>query len=75
MEMNAQVECIDRDPEVIVRNIIEAVEDFLKVRGIRIPSSDILMLGDGYENPAEENEALFYGADYLELENAIMELI
>ena len=72
MEMNV---CVDRDPEVIVQEIIEAVEDFLKVRGIRIPSSDILMLGDGYENPAEENEALFYGADYLELEDAILELM
>lgn len=67
--------CVDRDPEVIVQEIIEAVEDFLKVRGIRIPSSDILMLGDGYENPAEENEALFYGADYLELEDAILDLM
>lgn len=48
--------------------IIEVFEDFLKDRGIRIPSSDAEMEADG---TLEGNEALIYGSDYAELEEAI----
>ena len=48
--------------------IIEVFEDFLKDRGIRIPSSDAEMEADG---ALEGNEALMYGSDYAELEEAI----
>ena len=48
--------------------IIEVFEDFLKDRGIRIPSSDAEMEADG---ALEGNEALIYGSDYADLENAI----
>lgn len=48
--------------------IIEVFEDFLKDRGIRIPSSDAEMEADG---ALDGNEALIYGSDYAELEEAI----
>ena len=48
--------------------IIEVFEDFLKDRGIRIPSSDAEMEADG---ALEGNDALIYGSDYAELEDAI----
>lgn len=48
--------------------IIEVFEDFLKDRGIRIPSSDAEMEAD---SALEGNEALIYGSDYAELEEAI----
>ena len=48
--------------------IIEVFEDFLKDRGIRIPSSDAEMEADG---ALEGNDALIYGGDYAELEDAI----
>lgn len=48
--------------------IIEAFEDFLQARGIRVPSSDAEMEADG---ALEGNEALIYGSDYAELEDAI----
>ena len=48
--------------------IIEVFEDFLKDRGIRIPSSDAEMEADG---ALEGNEALIYGSDYAELSEAI----
>ena len=48
--------------------IIEVFEDFLKDRGIRIPTSDAEMEADG---ALEGNEALIYGNDYAELEEAI----
>lgn len=52
--------------------IIEVFEDFLKDRGIRIPSSDAEMEADG---ALEGNEALIYGSDYAELEDAISECL
>lgn len=48
--------------------IIEVFEDFLKDRGIRIPSSDAEMVVD---DALEENEALIYGSDFDELSEAI----
>ena len=51
-----------------VMEIIEVFEDFLKDRGIRIPSSDAEMEADG---ALEGNEALIYGSDYAELEEAV----
>ena len=48
--------------------IIEVFEDFLKDRGIRIPSSDAEMEADG---ALEGNEAHIYGSDYAELSEAI----
>lgn len=48
--------------------IIEVFEDFLQARGIRIPTSDAEMEADGAR---DENEALIYGSDYAELEEAI----
>ena len=48
--------------------IIEVFEDFLKDRGIRIPSSDAEMEAAG---ALDGNEALIYGSDYAELEEAI----
>lgn len=48
--------------------IIEVFEDFLKDRGIRIPTSDTEMEADG---ALEGNEALIYGSDYAELEEAV----
>lgn len=52
--------------------IIEVFEDFLKDRGIRIPSSDAEMEADG---ALEGNDALIYGSDYAELEDAISECL
>lgn len=52
--------------------IIEVFEDFLKDRGIRIPSSDAEMEADG---ALEGNEAIIYGSDYAELEDAISECL
>ena len=52
--------------------IIEVFEDFLKDRGIRIPSSDAEMEAD---DALEGNEALIYGNDYAELENAISNIL
>ena len=48
--------------------IIEVFEDFLKDRGIRIPSSDAEMEADG---ALEGNDAIIYGSDYAELDDAI----
>ena len=48
--------------------IIGVFEDFLKDRGIRIPTSDAEMEADG---ALDGNEALIYGSDYAELEEAI----
>ena len=52
--------------------IIEVFEDFLKDRGIRIPSSDAEMEADG---ALEGNDALIYGSDYCDLEEAISDLL
>lgn len=48
--------------------IIEAFEDFLQARGIRIPTSDAEMEADG---TIDGNEALIYGSDFGELQEAI----
>jgi len=52
--------------------IIEAFEDFLQARGIRIPTSDAEMEAD---RAREGNEALIYGSDYAELEEAIERIL
>ncbi len=52
--------------------IIEAFEDFLQARGIRIPTSDAEMEAD---MAREGNEALIYGSDYAELEEAIERIL
>lgn len=52
--------------------IIEVFEDFLKDRGIRIPTSDAEMEADG---ALEGNEALIYGSDFDELEGAIERIL
>ena len=57
---------------ITVMEIIEVFEDFLKDRGIRIPSSDAEMEADG---ALEGNEAIIYGSDYAELEDAISECL
>ena len=52
--------------------IIELFEDFLKERGIRIPTSDAEM----EENDAlEGNDAVIYGMDYGELFSGIAEIL
>ncbi len=52
--------------------IIEAFEDFLQARGIRIPTSDAEMEAD---RARDGNEALIYGSDYAELEEAIESIL
>lgn len=52
--------------------IIEVFEDFLRARGIRIPSSDAEMVAD---DALEGNEALIYGSDFDELEEAIERIL
>lgn len=52
--------------------IIEAFEDFLQARGIRIPASDAEMEAD---RALDGNEALIYGSDYAELEKAIERIL
>lgn len=52
--------------------IIEAFEDFLKARGIRIPTSDAEMEAD---RARDGNEALIYGSDYAELEETIESIL
>lgn len=51
-----------------VLEIIEVFEDFLKDRGIRIPTSDAEMEAD---DALEGNDVLIYGSDFCELEEAI----
>ena len=51
-----------------VLEIIEVFEDFLREKGIRIPSSDAEMVAD---DALEGNEALIYGSDFDELSEAI----
>ena len=51
-----------------VLEIIEVFEDFLKDRGIRIPTSDVEMEAD---DALEGNDVLIYGSDFCELEEAI----
>ena len=52
--------------------IIEVFEDFLQARGIRIPTSDAEMEAD---KARDGNEALIYGSDYTELEEAIERIL
>lgn len=52
--------------------IIEAFEDFLQARGIRIQTSDAEMEDDGAR---EGNEALIYGSDFDELQEAIERIL
>lgn len=52
--------------------IIEAFEDFLQARGIRIPSSDAEMEADGAR---DGNEALIYGSDFDELQETIERIL
>lgn len=52
--------------------IIEVFEDFLQARGIRIPTSDAEMEDDGAR---EGNEALIYGSDFDELQEAIERIL
>lgn len=52
--------------------IIEAFEDFLQARGIRVPTSDAEMEAD---DALDGNEALIYGSDFAELEEAIERIL
>lgn len=52
--------------------IIEAFEDFLRAREIRIPTSDAEMEAD---RAREGNEALIYGSDFGELQEAIERIL
>ena len=52
--------------------IIEAFEDFLQARGIRIPTSDAEMEAD---RARKGNEALIYGSDFCELQEAIERIL
>lgn len=52
--------------------IIEAFEDFLQARGIRIPTSDAEMEAD---RARDGNEALIYGSDFGELQEAIERIL
>lgn len=52
--------------------IIEAFEDFLEERDIRIPTSDREMAED---NALEDNEARIYGTDYGDLQGRIESVI
>lgn len=52
--------------------IIELFEEFLKARGIRLPSSDAEMIA---EDALEGNEAVIYGMDYGELYDGITAIL
>ena len=52
--------------------IIEVFEDFLQARGIRIPTSDVEM--EAYME-RDGNEALIYGSDFDELQEAIERIL
>lgn len=52
--------------------IIEAFEDFLQARGIRIPASDAEMEAD---RALDGNEALIYGSDFDELQETIERIL
>lgn len=52
--------------------IIELFEEFLKARGIRLPSSDAEMVAD---DAVEGNEAVIYGTDYGELYDGITAIL
>ena len=55
-----------------VLEIIEVFEDFLEARGIRIPTSDAERAEYGAD---DGNEALIYGTDFGELQEAIERIL
>lgn len=58
--------------EQMAQDLIEVFEDFLRVRDIRIPSSDEAMKAD---NDFDGNDAIIYGDDYGELQKDIADTL
>ncbi len=59
-----------------IDSVIEVFDEFLKERGVRIPTSDQSMIEDGgyTKETLYENDTRIYGMDYGDLQMSLLEL-